>query len=165
MKKVLVETSARHIHLTQADLETLFGKDYQLTPKKELSQPGQFACVERVDVVGPKKTLSGVSILGPVRKATQVELSLTHASDDLFQYAGVEVDDITGPGGQGTTSFESDGNVFDGWAVSGPPAGSPPNPNDWIVGSSRPNRAWMSSAWSGTSATKSARQYHWSPRG
>ena len=79
MKKVLVETSARHIHLTQADLETLFGKDYKLTPKKELSQPGQFACVERVDVVGPKKTLSGVSILGPVRKATQVELSLTDA--------------------------------------------------------------------------------------
>jgi len=79
MRKVLVETSARHIHLSQADLETLFGAGYALTPKKDLSQPGQFACVERVDVVGPKKTLAGVSILGPVRKASQVELSLTDA--------------------------------------------------------------------------------------
>ena len=77
--QVLVETSARHLHLSQADLETLFGKGYQLTNKKDLSQPGQFACVERVDVVGPKKTLSGVTILGPVRSATQVELSLTDA--------------------------------------------------------------------------------------
>jgi hypothetical protein len=66
----------------------------------------------------------------------QVEVSLTHASDDLFQHAGVEVDDVAGPGGQGTTSFENDGNTFDGWTVSGPPAGSPPNPNDWISGTS-----------------------------
>ena len=79
MKKVLVETSARHIHLSQADLETLFGAGYQLTPKKDLSQPGQYACEERVDVVGAKKTLSGVSILGPVRSASQVEVSLTDA--------------------------------------------------------------------------------------
>lgn len=77
--RVLVETSARHLHLSQQDLETLFGEGYQLTPKKDLSQPGQFACAERVDVVGPKKTLAGVTILGPVRKATQVELSLTDA--------------------------------------------------------------------------------------
>ena len=77
--QVLVETSARHVHVTEADLETLFGKGYQLTPKKNLSQPGQFACEERVDVVGPKKTLAGVSILGPTRSATQVELSLTDA--------------------------------------------------------------------------------------
>ena len=77
--QVLVETSARHVHVTQEDLETLFGKGYELTVKKPLSQPGQFACNERVDVVGPKKTLTGVSILGPVRSATQVELSLTDA--------------------------------------------------------------------------------------
>lgn len=76
---VLVETSARHVHVTQEDLETLFGKGYALTHKKDLSQPGQFACEERVDVVGPKKTLTGVSILGPVRSATQIELSLTDA--------------------------------------------------------------------------------------
>ncbi|MBQ9265249.1 MAG: phosphate propanoyltransferase [Clostridia bacterium] len=78
-KQFIVETSARHVHVTQQDLETLFGKGYQLTPKKNLSQPGQFACEERVDVVGPKKTLGRVSILGPVRPETQIELSLTDA--------------------------------------------------------------------------------------
>lgn len=79
MKKIIVETSARHVHVTQADLETLFGAGYELHAKKALSQPGQFACEERVDVVGPKKALTGVSILGPVRPATQVEISLTDA--------------------------------------------------------------------------------------
>ena len=77
--QVLVETSARHVHVTQEDLETLFGKGAALTPKKDLSQPGQFACTERVDVVGPKKTIPGVTILGPVRPATQIEVSLTDA--------------------------------------------------------------------------------------
>lgn len=79
MKQFIVETSARHVHVSQQDLETLFGKGYELKVKKMLSQPGQYACEERVDVVGPKKTLSGVSILGPVRGATQVEISLTDA--------------------------------------------------------------------------------------
>ena len=78
-KQLLVETSARHIHVSREHLDILFGKGYELTVKKDLSQPGQFACAERVDVVGPKKTLAGVSILGPVRPATQVELSLTDA--------------------------------------------------------------------------------------
>jgi putative phosphotransacetylase len=78
-KPVLIETSARHIHVSQADLETLFGAGYQLTPKKDLSQPGQYACEERVTVVGPKKELKGVSILGPVRPETQVEISLSDA--------------------------------------------------------------------------------------
>lgn len=77
--KILVETSARHVHVTEKDLETLFGEGYKLTWKKDLSQPGQFASEERVTVVGPKKELKGVSILGPCRKATQVELSLTDA--------------------------------------------------------------------------------------
>ena len=96
--QVLVETSARHLHLSQKDLETLFGEGYQLTPKKDLSQPGQFACVERVDVVGSKKTLSGVTILGPVRKATQVELSLTDARS-IGVYAPIrESGDIAGSG-------------------------------------------------------------------
>jgi putative phosphotransacetylase len=76
--KIIVETSARHIHLTQEDLETLFGKDVQLTPKKSLSQVGQFACAEKVEVVGPKKSIM-MSILGPVRPETQVELSKTEA--------------------------------------------------------------------------------------
>ena len=78
-KTFMVETSARHVHVTQEALETLFGKGYQLTVKKELSQPGQFASNERVTVVGPKKELANVSILGPCRKANQVELSATDA--------------------------------------------------------------------------------------
>lgn len=77
--KFLVETSARHVHVTQEALETLFGAGYELTKKKDLSQPGQYACEERVTIVGPKKEMAGVSILGPVRKANQVELSLTDA--------------------------------------------------------------------------------------
>ena len=79
MKQFMVETSARHVHVTQEALETLFGKGYALNVKKMLSQPGQYASAERVDVVGPKKTLTGVSILGPVRPACQVEISLTDA--------------------------------------------------------------------------------------
>ena len=77
--KVLVETSARHVHLSRADLDVLFGKDYQLTVKKDLSQPGQYACEERVTVIGPKKAIERVGILGPVRPASQVEVSFTDA--------------------------------------------------------------------------------------
>lgn len=75
--KVMVETSARHVHVTQETLEKLFGKGAELTKKKDLSQPGQFASMERIDIVGPKGEMKNVSILGPVRKANQVELSLT----------------------------------------------------------------------------------------
>lgn len=78
-RKVLVEVSARHVHLTQEHLEVLFGKGATLTVKKMLSQPGQYAANERVTVVGPKKEIANISILGPVRKATQVEISLTDA--------------------------------------------------------------------------------------
>ena len=97
-KTVLVETSARHVHVTQQDLETLFGKGYELTVKKMLSQPGQFASNERVDVVGPKKTLTGVSILGPVRPETQVELSLTDARSIGVTAPIRESGDIAGSG-------------------------------------------------------------------
>ena len=79
MAKILVETSARHVHVSEADLKVLFGEDAKLTFKKALSQPGQYACEERVTIVGPKKPLAGVSILGPFRKETQVELSATDA--------------------------------------------------------------------------------------
>ncbi len=75
----IVETSARHVHVTKETLAVLFGEGHELTWKKDLSQPGQFACEERIDVVGPKKTLTGVSILGPVRPEDQVELSATDA--------------------------------------------------------------------------------------
>lgn len=79
MSQILVETSARHIHVTKETLEILFGKGHELTKKKDLSQPGQYACEERVTVVGPKKELANVSILGPCRNADQVELSATDA--------------------------------------------------------------------------------------
>ena len=74
----IVETSARHIHLSTADIETLFGAGAELHNKKDLSQPGQFACEEKVQLVGPKGSLM-VSVLGPARKDTQVELSFTDA--------------------------------------------------------------------------------------
>lgn len=78
MKDIILETSARHCHLSQNDLDILFGKDYNLTKKKDLSQPGQFACEEKVTVVGEKGETK-MSILGPIRKNTQVEVSLTDA--------------------------------------------------------------------------------------
>ncbi len=78
-KKFIVETSARHVHLTAEHFAVLFGEGKELTVKKMLSQPGQFASEERITVVGPKKELTGVLILGPFRPATQVELSATDA--------------------------------------------------------------------------------------
>ena len=97
-KKFIVETSARHVHVTQEHLEILFGKGYELTKKKDLSQPGQFACEERVTVVGPKKALAGVSILGPVRPSTQVELSATDARSIGVAAPVRESGDIAGSG-------------------------------------------------------------------
>ena len=94
----VVDTSARHVHVTQQDLETLFGKGYELTKKKDLSQPGQYACEERVTVVGSKKELAGVSILGPVRPATQVEISLTDARSIGVAAPIRESGDIAGSG-------------------------------------------------------------------
>lgn len=96
--KFIVETSARHVHLTQEHLEILFGKGYELTKKKDLSQPGQYACEERVTIVGSKKELKGVSILGPVRNATQVELSLTDARGIGVDAPVRESGDIAGSG-------------------------------------------------------------------
>lgn len=107
-KSILVETSARHVHVSEADLKTLFGENATLTKKKDLSQPGQYACEERVDVVGPKKTIAGVSILGPVRPQTQVEVSLSDTrtlgvaapireSGDLAGSAGCK---LVGPKGE-----------------------------------------------------------------
>lgn len=77
--EVKIGLSNKHVHLSQQDLETLFGAGHSLTPKKDLVQPGQFASEEVVDIVGPKKTLAGVRVLGPVRPETQVELALTDA--------------------------------------------------------------------------------------
>ena len=78
MKEFIVETSARHIHLSREAVDALFGAGYELTNKKDLSQPGQYACAEKLVVVGPKGSLKA-SILGPTRPASQVEISLTDA--------------------------------------------------------------------------------------
>lgn len=107
-KKILVETSARHVHLSEADMEILLGKGQSLTVKKMLSQPGQFASNERINLVGPKNTISNVLILGPTRPATQVEISLTDArtlgisvpvreSGDVAGSAGLK---LVGPAGE-----------------------------------------------------------------
>ena len=98
MSKILVETSARHVHVTEEALKILFGEGATLTKKKDLSQPGQFACEERVTVVGPKKSLERVSILGPVRKANQVELSLTDARSIGVDAPVRESGDVAGSG-------------------------------------------------------------------
>lgn len=94
----IVETSARHAHVTQETLELLFGEGYQLTVKKELSQPGQFASNERITVVGPKKEIANVSILGPCRKLNQVELSATDARSIGIDAPIRESGDVAGSG-------------------------------------------------------------------
>ncbi len=107
-KPVLIETSARHVHVSRRVLDILFGEGYELTTKKDLSQPGQFACEERVQVIGPKSSFPAVSILGPVRPETQVELSAGDArsigvkapireSGDLEGSAGCK---LVGPKGE-----------------------------------------------------------------
>lgn len=107
-RKITIEASGRHVHLSAADLETLFGKGYELVPKKYLSQPGQFLCEERVKVEGPKGAFDHTGIIGPIRKQTQVEVSFTDArtlgvvapvreSGDLKDSAPIK---ITGPKGE-----------------------------------------------------------------
>lgn len=76
---VLVEASGRHVHLSREDADVLFGKGYEFKIKKDLSQPGQYACEERVDITGPKGTIKNVAILGPCRGKTQIEISMTDA--------------------------------------------------------------------------------------
>ncbi len=76
---VVIETSARHVHVTKETLAILFGEGHELTKKKDLSQPGQFACEERVRIEGPRGGIDRVSILGPERSADQVEVSFTDA--------------------------------------------------------------------------------------
>lgn len=97
--EILIETSARHVHVTEETLEILFGKGAELTKKKDLSQPGQFASEQRVTVVGPKKELANVSILGPCRPADQVELSATDARSIGVDIVIRESGDIAGTPG------------------------------------------------------------------
>ncbi|MEG2081179.1 MAG: PduL/EutD family phosphate acyltransferase, partial [Oscillospiraceae bacterium] len=97
-KTVLIETSARHVHVSDEALKILFGEGYELTKKKDLSQPGQFACEERVAVVGSKGSFPAVSILGPVRPDTQVELSASDARSIGVSAPVRESGDIEGSG-------------------------------------------------------------------
>lgn len=96
--EVIVEISARHVHLTKEHLEILFGEGFELTFKKALTQPGQFASNERVRVIGSKGEFPAVSILGPVRPETQVELSLTDARSIGVNAPVRESGDIAGSG-------------------------------------------------------------------
>ncbi|MFC6331085.1 phosphate propanoyltransferase [Paenibacillus septentrionalis] len=109
-KLIPVGVSARHIHLSQEHVEVLFGKGYQLTEFKPLSQPGQYAANETVEVVGAKGSFPKVRILGPARKATQLEVSRTDSfalgvkapvreSGDIVGSAGIT---IKGPAGEVT---------------------------------------------------------------
>ena len=98
-KQNLIETSARHLHMSEADYKTLFGEDAELTFKKELSQPGQFAAEERVTIVGPKKEQHNVTILGPFRKSTQIEISATDARSLGFPIVIRESGNIAGTPG------------------------------------------------------------------
>lgn len=94
--KIIIECSARHVHVTKEALEILFGPGAKLHYKRELSQPGQYACEERVDLVGPRGTLSRVSVLGPERPATQVEVSMADARALGIQVPVRESGDVAG---------------------------------------------------------------------
>lgn len=99
---VTVGISARHAHLSKEDLEILFGENYELTHFKDLSQPGQYACDEKIDVVSldPKgKTVSGVRILGPVRDKTQIELVRSDAIKNKFVAPVRSSGDVENSGG------------------------------------------------------------------
>ena len=98
MEKILVETSAKHIHLSQADLEALFGEGYELTKFKDLSQPGKYAAEEKVTVVGPRSEAT-MRVLGPVRKESQVELAATDARGLGFKAPVRESGDLDGTPG------------------------------------------------------------------
>lgn len=108
MNKIALEISARHVHLSRGDADILFGEGYEFKHKRELSQPGQYIEEERVRLEGPKGAFASVGILGPVRPATQVEITLTDAralgitapvreSGDVKGSAGIR---IIGPKGQ-----------------------------------------------------------------
>ncbi len=107
-----IEISAHHVHLSQIDVEKLFGPGHQLTPEHELSQPGQYACAEKVHLVGPKGRIANVRVLGPTRKETQVEIAMTEQfkvgiqppirqSGDLVNTPGITLE-----GPYGTSTLE-----------------------------------------------------------
>lgn len=117
-KEILIETSARHVHVSAEVLETLFGKGYELTKKKDLSQPGQFACQERVQVIGPKSSFPAVSILGPVRPETQVELSASDARSIGIDAPCRESGDVAGSGACKLVGPEGEVEISEGVIIA-----------------------------------------------
>ena len=109
--KIPIETSARHVHLSREDFETLFGQGQELHYVKELSQPGQYVCKERVSIRGPKGTIENLAVLGPFRKETQIELSLTDTRKVGLQGVIRQSGEITGT--PGCTLYTEHGTSLD----------------------------------------------------
>ncbi|MCR1955098.1 ethanolamine utilization phosphate acetyltransferase EutD [Clostridioides mangenotii] len=113
-----VEASGRHVHLSKADMEALFGKGYELTKAKDLSQPGQYACKERVMITGPKGSLKNVIVLGPCRSNTQVEVSLTDLASLGLKAPVKQSGDLEGTPGLKISVDDKEVNVKEGLIVA-----------------------------------------------
>lgn len=113
-----VEASGRHVHLSKADMEALFGKGYELTKAKDLSQPGQYACKERVMITGPKGSLINVIVLGPCRSNTQVEVSLTDLASLGLKAPVKQSGDLEGTPGLKISVDDKEVNVNEGLIVA-----------------------------------------------
>ena len=113
-----VEVSARHVHLSQEVADVLFGKGYKFSKRKDLSQPGQFACEERVDIKTDKSILKNVAILGPIRKKTQVEISLTDARKIGAKGVIRESGDLDGTPGCTLIGPKGSFEIFEGLIVA-----------------------------------------------
>ncbi|MDD3404419.1 MAG: phosphate propanoyltransferase [Hespellia sp.] len=116
--KIPIEISARHIHVSQKDFESLFGKGKTLTPKKELSQPGQYLAEERITIQGPRGTFENVAVLGPFRKNTQVELSITDTKKLGVPYIIRQSGDIAATPGCTLVNGEHTVDITDGVIVA-----------------------------------------------
>ncbi len=116
--RIPIETSARHIHLSEKDFKALFGEDAEMTFEKELSQPGQFLCAERANIIGPKSTYENVAILGPYRKESQVEIALTDARKLGIRGVIRQSGDIDGTPGCTLTAGENSLNLDKGVIVA-----------------------------------------------
>lgn len=109
-QSIPVEASARHVHLSSQHIEELFGPGYEPAKSKELSQPGQYQCKERVRLIGPKGVINAVAVLGPPRAKTQVELTIT---DSIVLGVKAPVRDSGDLAGSGTLYIASERSVIE----------------------------------------------------